>query len=62
MEGKENKERIKREFVCGIKSGVVLSNSFILHIYYHFCNLYTNLYSLYEENVKTLWFVDFSNI
>ena len=29
MEGKENKERIKREFVCGIKIGVVLSNSFI---------------------------------
>ena len=49
MEGKENKLMTKERICLWYKdwSGTV---KFILHIHYYYYNLYTNLYSLYDEN------------
>ena len=59
MEGKEN-IFVTKERIClwykDWSSTVKFINSYSLSLFY------TNLYSLYDENNKTLWFVDFSSI
>ena len=61
MEGKEN-ELMTKDGIClwyvDWSGTVKLTNSsYLLSLFY--C---TNLYSLYEEISKTLWFIDFSSI
>ena len=61
IEGKENelvtKERICLWYVDWSGTVKLTNSSYLLSLFYS-----TNLYSLYEENVKTLLFVDFSSI
>ena len=61
MEGKENelmtKERICMWYKDWSSTVKFIHSSYLLSLFYS-----TNLYSLYEENVKTLLFVDFSSI
>ena len=61
MKGKEN-ELMTKDGIClwyiDWSGTIELTNSsYLLSLFYS-----TNLYSLYEENVKTLLFVDFSSI
>ena len=60
MEGKENKLMTKERICLWYKDWS--STVKFIHSSYSLSLFYTNLYSLYDENNKTLWFVDFSSI
>ena len=64
MDGKENK-LVTKERIClwyvDWSSTVKFIHSFFIFII-TIVIYYINLYSMYEENNKTLWFVDFSSI
>ena len=64
MEGKEN-ELVSKERICLWYKDWSCTVKFIHSFFIFIITIviyYINLYSMYDENNKTLWFVDFSSI